>query len=70
MDILSIVLVLLVILWAIGAVVYLVRHRGTGCCGTGSSCQGCCEKCGGCHQCTDKGLRNTDLTEQQTDKKP
>jgi hypothetical protein len=70
MDILSIVLVLLVVLWAIGAVIYLVRHRGTGCCGTGSSCQGCCEKCSGCQQHGPKGRRDTGLTENQTDKKP
>lgn len=56
MDILSIILVALVVLWAIAAVIYLVRHRGSGCCGGGStkgrsSCNGCCGSCGGCRAC-------------------
>jgi hypothetical protein len=45
MDILSIILVALVVLWVIAAVIYLIRHRDTGCCGTGNSCTGSCAAC-------------------------
>jgi hypothetical protein len=64
MDFLSIILVALVILWVIAAVIYLIRHRGTGCCGTGSGCSGCCAKCGGCHQDNPKGQRDTKFPEK------
>lgn len=50
MDPLSIILVALVVLWAVVAVVYLVRHRGSGCCG-GSSHKGCCGDCSHCKGC-------------------
>ena len=49
MDILSIMLVALVLLWAIAAIVYLIRHRGGGCCGTGG-CDGHCSECGHCRR--------------------
>lgn len=61
MDLLSIILVALVVLWAVAAVVYLVRHRGSGCCGGGGKgsggcggrggCDGGCGRCGGCRSC-------------------
>lgn len=51
MDPLSIILVALVVLWAVAAVVYLVRHRGSGCCGGGSSHKGCCGNCSHCKGC-------------------
>lgn len=50
MDPLSIILVALVVLWAVAAVVHLVRHRGSGCCG-GSSHKGCCGDCSHCKGC-------------------
>lgn len=48
MDILSILLLVLILLWVIVSVVYLLRHRGNGCCG-GNACFGSCANCG--HPC-------------------
>jgi hypothetical protein len=48
MDLLSMILVALVVLWAVAAVIYLIRHRGSGCCGTGKGCNSCCNHCDSC----------------------
>ena len=44
MDILSIILLTLILLWIIAAVVYLLRHHGSPCCGTGT-CSNHCKQC-------------------------
>ena len=48
MDPLSIILVALVVLWVVAAVVYLIRHPGSGCCCGGSPHNGCHGNCSHC----------------------
>ena len=49
MDILSIILLMLILLWIIAAVLYLLRHRGSPCCGAGTDpCRGPCSQCSHC----------------------
>ena len=47
MDLLSIILLTLVILWIIAAVAYLIHHRGAPCC-TGGKCAQCSGHCKHC----------------------
>lgn len=49
MDILSIILLALIFLWITAAVIYLFRHRGSPCCGTGT-CANHCNRCAH-HKC-------------------
>lgn len=40
----------LVIVWALGAVIHILRHGSCGC-GSKSGCSGCSGGCKGCHKC-------------------
>ena len=50
MNLGSIILIVLVSVWFVWAVVYIIRHRGCGCCEGKNkrSCNGQCEACGRC----------------------
>lgn len=50
MDILSFVLLGLIIVWAIAAILYLVRHGTCGCGSTGLDSTSC-SSCNTCHRC-------------------
>lgn len=49
MDILSVILLTLILLWIIAAVIYLFRHHGSPCCGAGT-CANHCKRCSH-HKC-------------------
>lgn len=46
MNGLSIVILIVVIIGAVLAVRYIIRHRGSGCSGCGGDCSGCDRHCG------------------------
>ena len=50
MDLPSMILLGLVLLWALAAIRYVTRHGACGC-GAKSGCTGCSGGCKGCHKC-------------------
>lgn len=49
MNLLSILLLVFIVLWIAAAVIHLIRHGGSGCCGGKNACSGSCADCG--HRC-------------------